>query len=124
MIAYCTQLCITWSQSITNKVVRASKSVYDFIVYVGCEIGKHNYTIQVYIYEQTWLFYQACKAKISAIATGQRLHLALKSLKFLLYGFILFFVVHVIIVLLRERFELQGCVLCIDQEVDKISALV
>ena len=45
MIAYGTQLCIQWSQSITNKVVRASKSVYDFVVYVGCEIGKHNYTI-------------------------------------------------------------------------------
>lgn len=45
MIAYGTQLCIQWSQSITNKVVRASKAVYDFIVYVGCEIGKHNYTI-------------------------------------------------------------------------------
>lgn len=45
MIAYCTQLCIQWSQSITNKVVRAFKAVYDFVVYVGCEIGKHNYTI-------------------------------------------------------------------------------
>lgn len=45
MIAYGTQICMQWSQSITNKVVRASKSVYDFIVYVGCEIGKHNYTI-------------------------------------------------------------------------------
>ena len=45
MIAYATSICIQWSQSITNKVIRAFKAVYDFIVYVGCEIGKHNYTI-------------------------------------------------------------------------------
>lgn len=51
MIAYITQLCIYYSQSITNKVFRACKCVYDFIVYVGCEIGKHNYTIQVYLYD-------------------------------------------------------------------------
>lgn len=45
MIAYFTALCVEWSQSITNKVIKAFKSVYDFIVFVGCEIGKHNYTI-------------------------------------------------------------------------------
>ena len=45
MIAYVTQLTFEFSQSITNKVIRGAKAVYDFLVYIGCEIGKHNYTI-------------------------------------------------------------------------------
>ena len=32
--------------------------------------------------------------------------------------------VNLIIVFLRERFELKGCVLCVDEEVDRISAMV
>ena len=45
MIAYATQLTFEFSQSITNKVIRGAKAVYDFAVYIGCELGKHNYTI-------------------------------------------------------------------------------
>ena len=124
MIAYATQLCIAWSQSITNKVVRASKSVYDFVVYVGCEIGKHNYTIQVYIYDLASQYYQLTRKKFSALATGHRSRLLFRTLKMLLYGFLLFFLVNLLIVYLRERFELEGCVLCIEKEVDKISGFV
>lgn len=51
---------------------------------------------------------------MNSIATGSRIKLAWKSFKILIYGFIIFFIIHVSIVLLRERFELQGCVLCID----------
>lgn len=57
-------------------------------------------------------------------ATGSRIKLVFKALKLLLYGFVTFFFVNLVIVYLRERFELQGCVLCIDQEVDRISAMV
>lgn len=124
MIAYITQLCIYYSQSITNKVLRACKAVYDFIVYVGCEIGKHNYTIQVYLYEKAWHYWFATRDWIRAKVTRQRLKIAWKTVKYLCYAFILFFVVHVIIVMLRERFELEGCALCIEKEVDKISALM
>ena len=69
MIAYMTSLCIQYSQSITNKVVKAFKCVYDFIVYVGCEIGKHNYTIQVYLYAKIGELYRATRAKMKAIVT-------------------------------------------------------
>ena len=104
--------------------MRAFKSVYDFVVYVGCEIGKHNYTIQVYPYDQIERFYHSARAKIQAAVTRERLHIAWVTLKYLFYGFALFFVVNFIIVLLRERFELEGCVFCVEKEVDKISALV
>lgn len=120
MIAYGTQICMQWSQSITNKVMRASKSVYDFVVYVGCEIGKHNYTIQVYIYDRSALIYKATTARVRKMATSARIKLFFKMLKLLLYCFVTLFVVNMIFVFLRERFELQGCVLCIDQEVDRI----
>ena len=72
MIAYGTQLCIQWSQSITNKVVRACKAVYDFVVYVGCEIGKHNYTIQLYVYDGTWNLYVATRTEFKNLATDNR----------------------------------------------------
>jgi hypothetical protein len=49
-IAY--QLCLYWSQSLTKRVIQATKAIYDFIVYVGCEIGKHNYTITCAVYEK------------------------------------------------------------------------
>ena len=49
-IAY--QLCIIWSQSLTKRVIQAAKAIYDFIVYVGCEIGKHNYTITCDLYDK------------------------------------------------------------------------
>ena len=124
MIAYFTQLCIYYSQSITNKVLRAFKCVYDFIVYVGCEIGKHNYTIQVYFYDKAWLYWCATCDWFKAESTRRKLRLAWRTVRYLCYGFILFFIINFIIVLLRERFELQGCALCIDQEVDKISTLV
>lgn len=124
MIAYGTQLCITWSQSITNKVFRACKAVYDFIVYVACEIGKHNYTIQVAIYDKTWILYCSAKEKIKKIATYRRRDMFFKSVKYLFYGWMIFFLLNIIIVFLRERFELHGCVLCLDRKVDKISALL
>jgi len=58
------------------------------------------------------------------MATGRRRDLFFKALKLLFYGFCLFFIVNLLIVFLRERFELKGCVLCVDEEVDRISALV
>jgi len=106
MIAYITQMCIYYSQSLTNKVLRASKAVYDFIVYVACEIGKHNYTIQVYLYERAQHYWSEMRIWIRAQVTRQRLRLAWKTVKYLCYGFVLFFVVNFIIVMLRERFEL------------------
>ena len=114
MIAYFTALCVEWSQSITNKVIKAFKSVYDFIVFVGCEIGKHNYTIQVYIYDRIGNLYRATREKLRTEATGHRRRLCFKVLRYLFYGFILFCIVNFIIVMLRERFELKGCALCID----------
>ena len=36
----------------TNKLFKAVKAVYDFIVYVGCEIGKHNFTITKAAYDK------------------------------------------------------------------------
>lgn len=46
------------------------------------------------------------------------------TVKYLFYGFVIFFLVNLIFIFLRERFELEGCVLCIEKEVDKIQALV
>ena len=70
MLAYVTALCVRWSQSITNKVVRAFKSVYDFIVFVGCEIGKHNYTIQVWAHDRFLKCYNRARNKCIELATG------------------------------------------------------
>ena len=124
MIAYGTQLCIQWSQSITNKVVKAFKAIYDFIVYVGCEIGKHNYTIQVYLYDRLWRLYEATRDRVKSLATDYRTKMLFKGIKYFLYAWLIFFIVNLIIVFLRERYQLQGCVLCLDQEVDKITGYV
>lgn len=32
---------------------QAAKAVYDFIVYCGCEIGKHNFTIRSALWDKT-----------------------------------------------------------------------
>ena len=56
--------------------------------------------------------------------TSSRRQLCYKAMKLLFYGFVIFFIVNILIVFLRERFELNGCVLCIEKEVDKISAIV
>lgn len=45
IIQLVTNLCITWSSSLTKRVIQAAKAIYDFVIYLGCEIGKHNYTI-------------------------------------------------------------------------------
>ena len=124
MIAYGTQLCIQWSQSITNRVVKAFKAIYDFIVYVGCEIGKHNYTIQVYVYDRLWRLYEATRDRVKSLATDYRTNMLFKGIMYFLYAWLIFFIVHLIIVFLRERYQLQGCVLCLDQEVDKITDYV
>ena len=47
-----------------------------------------------------------------------------KGIKYFLYAWLIFFIVNLIIVFLRERYQLQGCVLCLDQEVDKITGYV
>lgn len=68
MIAYVTQLTFEFSQSITNKVIRAAKAVYDFVVYIGCEIGKHNYTIQCYLYDRLCCFSEWVAPKMKDVA--------------------------------------------------------
>ena len=106
MIAYGTQLCIQWSQSITKRVIQAFKAVYDFIVYVGCEIGKHNYTIQVYLYDKGWILWESTRDKVKNLATDHRTKLLFKAIKYILYGWLIFFIVNLIIVFLRERYQL------------------
>ena len=78
----------------------------------------------MYLYERTKWAYANAKERLSRMATGRRRQLCFKAIRLLFYGFVLFFMVNLIIVFLRERFELQGCALCIDEEVDRISALV
>jgi len=42
VIQLATQIALSWSQSLTNKVIKGFKAVYDFTVYVSCEISKHK----------------------------------------------------------------------------------
>jgi hypothetical protein len=43
----------------TKKVILAIKAIYDFIVYVGCEIGKHQKTIRDWSWERCcWTYEQ------------------------------------------------------------------
>jgi len=76
------------------------------------------------LYERATLLYCSIREHLRALVTRERLSFAWKTLKYLCYGWLLFFLVNLVIVLLRERFELEGCVLCIEKEVDKISVLV
>ena len=115
MLAYATQICVYWSQSITNKVVRASKAIYDFVIFVGCEIGKHNYTIQVFVYDRMWRIYCATYDKGKQFASGPLFALSLQALWLLLYGWLLYFCVNVIV-----GYQEKGCVLCVNEEVDRI----
>ena len=87
-------------------MVRAFKAVYDFIVYVGCEIGKHNYTIQVYVYDKTWKLYVSNREKVKNLTKDWRTKLVFKGIKYVLYVWLLLFVVNLIIVYLRERYQL------------------
>ena len=68
--------------------------------------------------------YVATRARLSDMDTGRRRSFFFKALRLLFYGFVIFFIVNLIIVFLRERFELKGCVLCVDENVDRISAMV
>ena len=44
--------CVTnWGQSIIKKVFYGAKAIYNCVVYIGCEIGKHKYSMYVTVLE-------------------------------------------------------------------------
>ena len=51
LIQFCTQMTFYWSQSLINKIIKAAKSVYDFVIYVTGEISKHKHTLYLTIYD-------------------------------------------------------------------------
>lgn len=52
LIQLITNIAVFWSQSLANKVIKAAKSIYDFLIYVSTEISKHRHSIYVTSSEQ------------------------------------------------------------------------
>jgi hypothetical protein len=61
ILQYATELSVSWSQSIHKRVIQSSKSVYDFIVYCGCEIGRHNYTLRQTLWQKACDYYASLR---------------------------------------------------------------
>lgn len=113
-----TELCVDWSQSLTKRVIQAIKAVYDFTVYVLCEIGKHNYTIQVALCEKFWKLHKYVWDTLYpkfCVSLQERAPLLKRIARVAFYLFVMIYLFHLFFIYLRERFELQGCVLCVDE---------
>lgn len=100
----------------TKRVIQAFKCVYDFIVFCGCEIGKHNFTIKVWIWKkanklwkQYWRIFGLYKPKLVERAKSNAMT---KIWQACLFTFLAVFVFNLVYILLREKFGLKGCVLC------------
>jgi hypothetical protein len=52
----CTQIGMYWTQSLTNKIIKAAKAVYDFVIYMSGEISKHRYSI--YVSWREWVYHR------------------------------------------------------------------
>lgn len=100
------------------------KAVYDFIVFCGCEIGKHNYTLRLWV----WVKTEAALSKVKKWfglykpvleqKAKPKLPLFYRICKICLYCFIALFLFNLVYIALREKFGLQGCVMC--EEVHEI----
>lgn len=58
------------------------------------------------MYELTWVLYQGTRSRLRNLATDSRTQLLFKGIKYFLYGWLLFFIVNLIVVFLRERYQL------------------
>ena len=101
------------------------KTVYDFVVFCGCEIGKHNYTLRQWLWiknQEAWnktkKLFGLYKPELEKRAKP-KLPLFYRICKVFVYCFIALFLFNLIYILLREKYGLQGCVLC--DKVDKVN---
>ena len=94
------------------------KAVYDFIAFCGCEIGKHNYTLRLWLWVKLNLYWEWVKILFGIYKpvieekAKPKLPLIYRLLKIgalCFFGLCLF---NLIYILLRENYGLQGCVLC------------
>jgi hypothetical protein len=84
-------------------VTFAIKKVYDFIVFVGSEIGKHNFTIKSAFY--AWIGRKVTQYYIFEAWFKKYI---LPSRKFMLFvvTIVLLFFLNIVVIYLRERREL------------------
>jgi len=81
--------------------------IIDFIQYIGVEIGKHNYSIQVWAWDKVFRFLEAAKKFLPKTIPYIK-----KLTRWVSYAFVVIFTFNLLFIYMREWLAMKGCVMC------------
>lgn len=83
-------------------MVQGFHAIYNFIIYLSGEIGKHNFTIKLWYFKQQDAFILCYKKTVSKIwSRFKRVPFIVRAIIFL--GMIVYFIANAVKIRIRER---------------------